>query len=277
MSEQVITPELRNWVIAQIQAGHEPPVVLSSMEASGWQRDVALRAMEEVLTTELRELRDEPGTMPDIDTSAFNRVFAHDREVSIQASIQHPRVVIFSDLLSHAECDELVELARPRLSRSETVQQLSGGSEVNAARTSQGMFFGRGENALCQRIEARLSALLNWPIENGEGLQVLRYQPGAEYRPHYDYFDPSQPGTPSILKRGGQRVGTVVMYLNTPGSGGATTFPDAGVSVQPVKGSAVFFSYPVPLPSTKTLHGGAPVLEGEKWVATKWMREGAFT
>jgi prolyl 4-hydroxylase len=27
---------------------------------------------------------------------------------------------------------------------------------------------------------------------------------------------------------------------------------------------------------TRTLHGGAPVLEGEKWVATKWLREGAF-
>ncbi len=62
---------------------------------------------------------------------------------------------------------------------------------------------------------------------NGEGLQVLRYGPGAEYRPHYDYFDPEQPGTPAILKRGGQRVASLVMYLNTPTRGGATTFPDA--------------------------------------------------
>jgi prolyl 4-hydroxylase len=66
------------------------------------------------------------------------------------------------------------------------------------------------------------------------------------------------------------------MYLNTPKRGGATTFPDVGLEVAPVKGNAVFFSYNAPHASTKTLHGGAPVLEGEKWVATKWLREGEF-
>jgi prolyl 4-hydroxylase len=118
--------------------------------------------------------------------------------------------------------------------------------------------------------------LLQWPLENGEGLQVLRYRPGAEYKPHYDYFDPAQPGTPSILKRGGQRVASLVMYLNTPTRGGATTFPDVNFEVGPVKGNAVFFSYDRPHPMTRSLHGGAPVLEGEKWVATKWLREGRF-
>ena len=68
-------------------------------------------------------------------------------------------------------------------------------------------------------IEARIARLLDWPEENGEGLQVLHYRPGTEYKPHYDYFDPAEPGTPTILKRGGQRVATVVMYLAEPGEG----------------------------------------------------------
>jgi prolyl 4-hydroxylase len=138
------------------------------------------------------------------------------------------------------------------------------------------MFFQRGETDLCQRIEARIAALVNWPVENGEGIQVLRYSPGAEYKPHYDYFDPSQPGTAAILKRGGQRVGTVVMYLNTPEQGGATIFPDVGLDVHAIEGNAVFFAYGLPDPSSLTLHGGAPVVQGEKWVATKWMRESKF-
>ena len=107
-------------------------------------------------------------------------------------------------------------------------------------------------------------------------LQVLRYRPGAEYKPHHDYFDPVHPGTARILERGGQRVGTVVIYLNTPEGGGATTFPDVGLVVAPVKGNAAFFAYDKAHPSTKTLHGGAPVTAGEKWVATKWMREREF-
>ena len=100
--------------------------------------------------------------------------------------------------------------------------------------------------------------------------------PGAQYRPHYDYFDPGEPGTPTILKRGGQRVATLVMYLQEPEQGGATTFPDVGLEVAPVRGTGVFFSYDEPDPATRTLHGGAPVLAGEKWVATKWLREREF-
>jgi prolyl 4-hydroxylase len=38
----------------------------------------------------------------------------------------------------------------------------------------------------------------------------------------------------------------------------------------------VFFSYPRAHPDTLTLHAGAPVVAGEKWVATKWFREGVF-
>jgi prolyl 4-hydroxylase len=125
-------------------------------------------------------------------------------------------------------------------------------------------------------VEKRIAELLHWPLDHGEGLQVLRYRPGAEYKPHHDYFDPVHSGTPRILERGGQRVGTLVIYLNTPEGGGATTFPDVGLEVAPVRGNAVFFSYDRPHVSTKTLHGGAPVTAGEKWVATKWLREGVF-
>jgi prolyl 4-hydroxylase len=156
------------------------------------------------------------------------------------------------------------------------VETTSGGNEVNEARTSDGMFFAPGEFPVCARLERRLAALVDWPLENGEGLQVLRYRPGAEYRPHYDYFDPAESGTPTILKRGGQRVASIVCYLNTPEGGGATIFPDVGLEVAPVRGNAVFFSYDRPHPSTRTLHGGAAVTAGEKWVATKWLREGRF-
>ena len=170
----------------------------------------------------------------------------------------------------------MIALARPRLARSLTVATRTGGEEINADRTSSGMFFQRGETALIARIEARLARLLNWPMENGEGLQILHYQPGTEYKPHYDYFDPAEPGTPSILRRGGQRVATVVMYLAEPERGGGTTFPDVHLEVAPKRGNAVFFSYDRPHPATRTLHGGAPVLAGEKWIATKWLRQQRF-
>ena len=282
MAEQHVTPELRQWIIDQAKAGRPPDEVLKSMMASGWAEDVALAALEDTLSGFLKEHAQANGLpapvpVPEPDlTDAPNSLMVSGHEVKIVMSLRNPRVIVFGNLLSHQECDDMIELARARLVRSETVVTSTGASEVNTARTSDGMFFGRGENALCARIETRIGALLGWPVENGEGLQVLRYRPGAEYKPHYDYFDPAQAGTPTILKRGGQRVGTVVIYLNTPEGGGATTFPDVKLEVAPVKGNGVFFSYDRPHPMTRTLHGGAPVLAGEKWVTTKWLRERRF-
>ncbi len=278
---QTITPELRRWIVAQAEAGCQPEEVVQAMVASGWHEDVAVEALEQTLRGRLEEVRQlqlAPAAAvpePSVGEGA-TEIEADGHPVDVVMALKHPRVVVFGNLLTAAECDELMALSRPRLERSETVDTATGGSEVNAARTSDGMFFERGEHPLIARIERRIAALLNWPVEYGEGLQILRYRPGARYEPHYDYFDPEKSGTPRILERGGQRVGTLVMYLNTPARGGSTTFPDAGLEVAPVRGSAVFFSYERPHPSTRTLHGGAPVLAGEKWVATKWLREGVF-
>jgi prolyl 4-hydroxylase len=282
MSAQQVTDELRRWIVDQAKAGQPPEAVLKSMLQSGWKEEVAVAALEDTLRGFLVEHARANGLPVPVavpepllsDGTLANP--ADDRDVRVLASVRSPRVIVFGGLLSNDECDEMVALAKTRLARSETVQLRTGASEVNDSRTSEGMFFGRQENELCSRIEERIARILQWPLVNGEGLQILRYRPGAEYKPHYDYFDPSQPGTPAIVERGGQRVATVVMYLNTPESGGATIFPDIHFDVGPVKGNAVFFSYDRPHPMTRTLHGGAPVLGGEKWVATKWLREGPF-
>jgi prolyl 4-hydroxylase len=279
---QQITPQLRAWIVEQAQAGHGPEAVVKSMIASGWTEEVAIEAMETTLRGHLDEQAVQQGLppalpVPDPDL-AESPLFidAGDRQVCVLQQMYNPRVVVFGGLLSDEECTALIELAKPRLARSLTVSTKTGGEEINADRTSNGMFFQRGENELVSRIEARIGRLVNWPVENGEGLQVLHYVPGTEYKPHYDYFDPAEPGTPSILKRGGQRVGTLVMYLGEPEKGGGTSFPDVHLEVAPRRGNAVFFSYERPHPSTKSLHGGAPVIAGEKWIATKWLRERRF-
>jgi prolyl 4-hydroxylase len=281
---QTITEDLRRWIVAQDEAGCRPQDVIDAMKASGWDEVVAAAAMEQTLSARLAELNVEraegaaalPPAVLVPTTTAATLLRTGGREVRVLLSMTRPRIVLFGGLLSDEECDALIALARPRLARSETVDNATGGSEVNVARTSDGMFFGRGETPLIAAVEQRIAELVDWPAERGEGLQVLRYRPGAEYRPHQDYFDPAHPGTPRILERGGQRVGTLVMYLNTPESGGATIFPDVGLEVMPVRGNALFFSYERAHPSSRTLHGGAPVTAGEKWVATKWMRERRF-
>jgi prolyl 4-hydroxylase len=138
------------------------------------------------------------------------------------------------------------------------------------------MHFLIGETPLIQKIEQRISDLTGIPVENGEGIQVLRYEKGQQYKPHFDYFPEDKEGSATHIKNGGQRIATFLMYLNTPESGGATIFPDAGLEVHAQEGNALLFRYNTPTADSKTLHGGTPVEAGVKWVATKWLRVNEF-
>ncbi len=281
-ARQTITPALRQWIIDQAGTGIAAPALVDAMGRAGWAEDVAVRAVEEVLRAHPGEAARAQGLPPAVpvpepplaDSPLF--IDVGDRRVEVLMAMANPRVVLFGNLLSPEECQAVIEAARTRMARSLTVQAASGGEEVNEDRTSDGMFFQRGENEAVARLEERIARLVRWPVENGEGLQVLHYRPGAEYKPHYDYFDPAEPGTPRLLRRGGQRVATLVIYLNDPVRGGGTTFPDVPLEIGPRQGNAVFFSYGRAHPGSRTLHGGAPVIEGEKWIATKWLREREF-
>ncbi len=270
-SAQILTREVFEWMAAQAAAGHSEGTIFQAMLDAGWNVDSATRALQ-MLMESLRVLPVPALALP----VTGGMVDAGDKWVQVIYQSASPDILVLASLLSDSECDALIEEARPRLSRSLTVDTRTGGEEVNPARTSDGMFYTRGETDVVRRIEARIARLLGWPQQNGEGLQVLCYGPGDQYKPHYDYFDPVEAGTPAILQRGGQRVATLIMYLKEPEKGGATVFPSVKVSVAPKRGNAVFFSYPRAHPSSRTLHGGDPVIAGEKWIATKWLREKEF-
>jgi prolyl 4-hydroxylase len=241
-----ITPALREWMAAQQAAGFGAPEVMQGLIDAGWSEAVVayLSAPPAALHAATAPMAPAPTPLPKAmpwPAQAGERLSldAGDCEVQTVLVGQQPPLVVFDDFLSDEECRALIEMAAPRMSRSLTVDVQTGGEETHQSRTSQGMFFERGESELVSRIEARIAHLLGWPVQNGEGLQVLRYGPGAEYLPHFDYFDPAAPGTPAILQRGGQRVATLIMYLHEPEAGGATVFPDAALSVSPKRGSAV--------------------------------------
>lgn len=277
--------EIRQWLVEQIHAGQPADALLRSMRDRGWNRDVAMGLIAQAMSMAAPAAA--PAAMPvalprraemprPIVSEGAMHVDLGDRQVTVMAAMDAPEVMQFDGFLSDAECDAVIDLAQPRMQRSLTVDIETGESRKDLVRTSRGMFFTRGETALVRTIEARVARLLAWPVERGEHLQVLHYRPGDRYEPHYDYFDPAGPGAGAVLARGGQRIATFLMYLREPERGGETTFPDLGMRFMPRRGSALFFSYEQPDPRTRTLHGGAPVLAGEKWVATKWLREGHF-
>ncbi|KAI3907237.1 hypothetical protein MKW92_025241 [Papaver armeniacum] len=161
---------------------------------------------------------------------------------------------------------------------------------VSDARTSFGMFLSKAEskNPIVEAIEKRISAFCQVPVENGEPIQVLRYEKNQYFRLHSDYFTDTTP----FKFSGGQRIATMLMYLSDNVEGGETYFPMAGKgkcscagkmlkgsSVKPIKGNAVLF-WSVGLDGKedpKSVHTGCDVLSGEKWSATKWMRQNKYS
>jgi prolyl 4-hydroxylase len=204
-----------------------------------------------------------------------NSITTCDREVPILFALAVPRVVIFGEFLSHEECDALIAASEAKIVPSLVVDPETGEFVPNTGRTSSGTHFMHAENALVSRIEARVESLLGFRVAQQEPMQILHYTVGAEYKPHYDYFDPAEPGSKGPLANGGQRIATLVMYLSDVEAGGSTIFPSMGFEVKPRKGYAVYFES---LDASggldqRTLHGGSPVGQGEKWIATKWIRE----
>ena len=131
-------------------------------------------------------------------------------------TIKVPDAVVYGNFLSATECAELIAHAEGHMQFSKVVDRASGKAVLHEARTSSSMFLKRGQNDLVTCIEQRISNVTGLPVENGEGMQILRYDVGQEYRKHYDYFNPDRETTPHHIKRGGQRIATFLMYLNTP-------------------------------------------------------------
>jgi prolyl 4-hydroxylase len=165
-------------------------------------------------------------------------------------------------------CDYLVHLAFRKLQPSSVIDPVTGQGLRTVLRTSYSMNFmpsmyDMAVGMLC----SRMAALVGVPAKNAEPLVVLKYLPGQEYKPHFDYV-------PDTTQRG-QRIATVLLYLNQPEAGGETDFPRLGVRVTPQRAKAIgFYNCDVQgAPDSRTLHAGLPVTQGEKWLATLWFRE----
>ncbi|MBS2971048.1 2OG-Fe(II) oxygenase [Metabacillus sp. KIGAM252] len=192
-----------------------------------------------------------------------NKIVTEDRDISIIAKLEEPMIAILGNVLSHEECDELIQLSKEHMNRS----KIGTEREVSGIRTSSGTFLPETEHGVTSRIERRVAQITNVPASHGEGLHILNYKPGEEYKAHLDYFKSSKANH-------NPRISTLIMYLNDVEEGGETYFPHLKLSITPQKGMAVYFEYFYQDPAINelTLHGGAPVISGDKWAATMWVR-----
>ena len=182
---------------------------------------------------------------------------------------ENPRLVWFDGLFTEAECRYLVGAATPMLAPSVVVDQRTGRQVRDPVRTSDGVGFTLPlENPAVHALNRRIAAASGTDVGQGEPLQVLRYRPGEQYRPHFDAI----PGFAN------QRVLTMLVWLNADYAGGETRFMKDGRSLKGKIGDALLFrnADESGRRDDGSAHAGLPVTAGEKLIASRWIRQRAF-
>ena len=282
-------PELADWLQQGLDAGQAPTALIQTMIDEQMQPAVAhalVGAFENARRAGAAVPRDT--LVVEDDHAIFYRetpliaagatLATSDGPVAVLARGSSPTLALLGGVMSPDECAQLIALARPRLVASTVVDPQTGQDVVAGYRNSLGMFFRPGENQLIGRLDRRFAEIMRLPVENGEGLQVLCYGAGGATAPHFDFVAPTNAANQASVARSGQRISTLLIYLTDVAEGGETVFPRAGWSIQPRTGNAIYFEScnRNGQLDPQSLHAGQPVVRGEKWVVTKWMRQRRF-
>jgi prolyl 4-hydroxylase len=189
-----------------------------------------------------------------------------------------PVVQLVPDLLSAAVCQWLIDRSRGRLARAKVYEALSKRTTISETRTNSAATFNLLDlDVVTVLVQTRLAACAGIPFRQLEPLSVLHYAPGEEITEHYDFVDPNVPDYEQEIARRGQRVVTFLVYLNDDYAGGATEFPEVGVSHKGRRGEGLFFGNALADGSAdvRTVHAGRPPTSGEKWIVSQFMRDRA--
>jgi prolyl 4-hydroxylase len=194
-------------------------------------------------------------------------------------------VIELPNLLTPEQCDAMRVASLKKGMEDSTVGETDAQLDKQSRRSTQA-WFDQKENEITKLIERKALELVGrmpdcfgdvTVADNFENIQVVRYTKDGKYDPHYDGTECGE-GTEMRECLKNQRMATLLIYLNDDFEGGETRFPNLNRSIKPKKGSAVFFWVSDPKTGMlfkETLHGGDPVLAGEKWIATQWIRRNA--
>ncbi|CAJ1947709.1 unnamed protein product [Cylindrotheca closterium] len=199
-------------------------------------------------------------------------------EVSAKNDKLPPWVVVFENFISDEECDEMIQLGyKHEYKRSADVGKLkfdgTHESIENSRRTSENAWcsghLGCRNATVPTRLHNRMSKVLDIPADNGEDMQILKYEKGQFYRTHHDFIEHQ------VDRPCGPRILTFFLYLSDVEEGGGTNFPDLGITVEPKKGRAllwpsVYDSNPKK-DDPRMRHQALPVKEGTKFAANSWI------
>lgn len=188
------------------------------------------------------------------------------REVPASETLSEaPAISIARGLLTPDECALLVDLAMPRLKPASIFHEAQRKFVRDPLRDSDAASFPVVlESPFVHALNRRIAVACGTDVAQGEALQVLRYGPGQQYRPHLD----------AVRGMANQRILTALVWLNDDYEGGETLFLERGLALRGGTGDLLVFANALPdgRPDPATRHAGAPVTKGVKLLASRWIR-----
>lgn len=151
-------------------------------------------------------------------------LFEGEEQLQLRRGSKVPPVVYVKDsFLSEEECEEIKQLAEPRLKRATVCGDKSG--YKSTGRTGSNCWLKHDASPTTAKIVKRVAGLLGVPPSHAESLQVIYYGVTQKYSNHYDgWLHDGSDKAIRTLRKGGQRIWTALCYLNTVPKGGATRF-----------------------------------------------------
>ncbi|MHA7871063.1 MAG: prolyl hydroxylase family protein [Hyphococcus sp.] len=183
----------------------------------------------------------------------------------------------WTGFLDADECAGMIRLIDANATPSTVVSNERGGDPFayDVRRTSKSCHLAEHVAAVVKKVDRKIADAIGFDLSHADPIQAQKYDAGEEFQPHHDYFEPGTPGYENFCAEKGQRTWTFMVYLNEVKNGGATVFPAIHRSFKPKAGMAVIWNNLLPggAVNPTTLHGGAPVKAGVKYIITKWFRE----
>jgi prolyl 4-hydroxylase len=185
-----------------------------------------------------------------------------------------PQIYVFENFLTAEECEHIISCARSNMSRAEVT--FDKANTKSHQRTNNVNWIPHQQTPITNNVSIKACQIVGMPLVNAEFIQVIHYAETQEYQPHFDAWDAATDVGKRCMETGGQRLITCLIYLNDVEEGGGTIFPNLDVEVRAIKGRMVLFHNCTPgtnIIHPDTLHGGMPVVKGEKWACNIWFRE----
>lgn len=219
--------------------------------------------------------------IPTLDLTALKKILSSESGKNLpkqRVLFDRPTVKSFKGLVPVELCHHLIAIAAPGLHVASVFNPQTGEPQADSQKNCmQRIFLPMEMDLVSHVISARMAASAGMTVEHGEYLQILFYTTGQVFVPHLDGFEGTPESNPDLL-RGGQRVKSVLLYLNDNYEGGETHFCVMNEKIKGTEGEAIVIHNTLEdgTLDDQSVHEAFPTTEGAKWIASLYLRENPF-